>query len=1226
MIRSPYHPLFVNALVCSMVGSVVGSVGLVLCILPACTAQQSNQQRVIRATEHIEDPIRTLEARAELESLETTQRVDDAIIKVILPDALETLAVGSSAYQKALSVPAFDAEYSINDDTENQPNIDAQDIDQNRRTHAIKLYARARSLRQRGELGQAQGLYQQAAKLDPSSASIQRELGSTLVLLNDRTGAINAFERAYVLGDRSPRMLVHLAGAATEKNEYQRSMMLTTQALGAKTLGNHPMARSIAGVLLGTGQINDGYLKAGAQTLGEALDSFDYSSRDLRWKREIIQVVNQRSNLWILTGDAWASIGAHQRAQEAYANAGQGVKQAPLALVSRQISSALRAGHPSKAALLFLSHLELNANDLGTQELRWASALASIEGVSDVFGSAIKAASQNPGNTDSTRQSLLGIELASLSTTDAIARLGSAGLDANSPLIFADVLGKVYDESERYQSALSILEVNPQVSRAIASGFLRTLSDPVAFMREHNDVRTESAQLLLASLGISLHRADLIGHLDTLEYTQDRTADWIAIHIQALALTGKFDPDPSMDSLRSWLEHTSEQDDRHTTRLRASTLIIDQHPAQAWELIKAQANDADADVHDLMLGAQIAQTLGDFDSAVSFLERASELDPYNEMVYEQLFSLRSSASPLGDSEELRYLVRQLSSARPRSAFFGLIRATELARNGFVDEAELLLKELNQSHPQRGIGYELLMSIWKTQSTQDQPDALVDGIEWLKARLTLDPNSTSTALLIAQGLVELKEYDQTRSLLTNEYARTGSFELARALEQLLAGPLEMPDEAESHFVARLEGLHGVDLKIEYARHLATQSTSEANESLRSLLSGLLPDSYQLLPSQRERLTRVVFSMANAVETLNHEADILWVISVIENHSLDLGYALSRVKVLLMASLPEIDMEQIIQVVHQAVEQTDDEEDQNTLRGLPIRALLGENRTHEAIMLITRFATHENSLDSDFAVETFQLLAAVGTNANMIGVLDLLEERGLMQEMIKLTTTRLGTPDRGRKAETLDQMRADLAYTAAALTTSFERDDQSASYYQLSLSYDPDHPWSNNDYGYMLAETGERMDYAVELLERAAKALPQEASVIDSLAWVRYKLGIFDDVADEDGELITEGAIRLLERATQLDIERSNPTIMLHLGDALWRGGYKERANEAWLGAEDITRSGIRLIKSRSPINQRALDAMSIELRSIRYRLQDAENNGNPQVAPLADRVEAETDTE
>lgn len=85
----------------------------------------------------------------------------------------------------------------------------------------------------------------------------------------------------------------------------------------------------------------------------------------------------------------------------------------------------------------------------------------------------------------------------------------------------------------------------------------------------------------------------------------------------------------------------------------------------------------------------------------------------------------------------------------------------------------------------------------------------------------------------------------------------------------------------------------------------------------------------------------------------------------------------------------------------------------------------------------------------------------------------------------------------------------------------------------LDRDPLDANALNSLGYLLADRGERLDEAVELLQRANKIEPGNASFLDSLGWAFYKQGRLDQA---DGPL---------SEAAQKSPE--NSVIQDHLGD-------------------------------------------------------------------------------
>ncbi len=1285
---------------CASIAIMLGSAGM----LVSCSSRQTTEQRVRQVTAHIESPIRILEARAELESLSPMEPADQTVLRAITPDAITPMAVGSPAFTRALmsqeqiAASVEDTLGELPDELGDGTPRQVEPQMERRRVQAIKLYSDARSLRQTGQLQEAVELLQQAARLDPESGAIMRELGDVLIVSNDRVSAVRAFSRAFELGDRSARVLVHLASEASSREEWDRIIALTSLAMDDPAIVNFPLTESIAGVLLGTAQINSGYLKAGADTLDEALTGFDLGSRDLRWKRELIQILSQRTQLWILVGDAWSAMGASDRAQDAYTNAGRSVRSTeqvdsqagqpavPVALVARQIGSALRLGHPAKAALIFLDHLQDNASDLSFDERVWARTIASMGGVADRFGPAIGELSKRPGLTSSMKKALLGIEMIALTTEShdgsnkgsnkgsnmplAVERLARAGSDAHDSMICFTLLDSIEDEADRYRAAVSVLDVNPGAAFSMASGLFRTLDHPVDFMTSHSRSGagrsgaglSRSQELLLSAMGISMERSDLIGHLDSIELSDELSEysdEWVLIHAQASALRGQWDLcdqlltmiDARMDSMDSTGTLSPE-----ATRLLASTLVVVQQPDRAWALISSIADGSDASVEDLLVAAQIGQTLEAYEASAAYLERASQIDPYDEKVYEQLFLLRSSPGPTGDEQELQVVARQLATARPRSAMLALIRASDLSRNGLMSEAEAVLIGLNSRGSQSDIGLDLLLSIWKTQQVEGQETAMEDGVEFLESKIQDAPNSIELHRTLAQMLFDQGAHDESLALLNDAYARTGSQTLARVIEQLLSGTMDRADESRTHLLARLDGQRGVDPTLELIRDLSRREDNTYSEritQINGLLEKALPDGSELLPAQVNQLTDVVFTLANAMDEQQNQGQdegsgsgsgILELIAQIDEHSDTLSFALSRVKIILMSQQTALDMDRLIETVHAAVDASSDEDERALLMALPMQSLIGADRTHEAIMLMVRFVTASGAslieegsvgtgtVDEDSVVQVFRLMGALGVNSDMIGVLEQLEEAGMLEQAIEITTVVLGTPERvigGADGPTVDQLKADLAYTAAAMATAFERPAQAAEFYELSLSYDPTHGWANNDYGYMLAEEGVRIERAVRMLEAAAGSLPSEASVIDSLGWVRYKMGILEDtLITGAGGGPVEGAITLLMKAQALDIEQDNATISLHLGDALWRGGYRDRAIDAWLQGEDIARSQLRLVNAQEIPNQRAIEVLSAELREIRRRIQDAETSGKPSIAPLAieEAIEEANETE
>lgn len=106
----------------------------------------------------------------------------------------------------------------------------------------------------------------------------------------------------------------------------------------------------------------------------------------------------------------------------------------------------------------------------------------------------------------------------------------------------------------------------------------------------------------------------------------------------------------------------------------------------------------------------------------------------------------------------------------------------------------------------------------------------------------------------------------------------------------------------------------------------------------------------------------------------------------------------------------------------------------------------------------------------------------------------------------------------------------------------------------LEVDPDSSQANNDLGYLWADQGKNLDRAEKMIRKALAAEPENGAYLDSLGWVLFKLGKYEE------------AIPPLEQAIQKNIG-GDATVWDHLGDARLKMMQPEKAVEAWQTALD-----------------------------------------------------------
>jgi len=111
--------------------------------------------------------------------------------------------------------------------------------------------------------------------------------------------------------------------------------------------------------------------------------------------------------------------------------------------------------------------------------------------------------------------------------------------------------------------------------------------------------------------------------------------------------------------------------------------------------------------------------------------------------------------------------------------------------------------------------------------------------------------------------------------------------------------------------------------------------------------------------------------------------------------------------------------------------------------------------------------------------------------------------------------------------------------------------------------PDNPQAYNALGYSLADRNQRLQEADKLIEKASALAPNDAFIMDSLGWVKYRLGDTTDAA------------KLLRKAYTL---QPNAEIGAHLGEVLWKSGEQDQARAAWRDAQKLEPDNDTLVKT------------------------------------------------
>ena len=127
-----------------------------------------------------------------------------------------------------------------------------------------------------------------------------------------------------------------------------------------------------------------------------------------------------------------------------------------------------------------------------------------------------------------------------------------------------------------------------------------------------------------------------------------------------------------------------------------------------------------------------------------------------------------------------------------------------------------------------------------------------------------------------------------------------------------------------------------------------------------------------------------------------------------------------------------------------------------------------------------------------------------------------------------------------------------YYARAIT--LERQDEwprAEADFRRALELNPGQPQVLNYLGYSMVEKKLNLEEALQMIEEAVAASPESGYIVDSLGWVLYRMGRYNE------------AVGHMERAVEL--MPVDPVVNDHLGDVYWAVGREREAQFQWMRA-------------------------------------------------------------
>jgi tetratricopeptide (TPR) repeat protein len=638
--------------------------------------------------------------------------------------------------------------------------------------------------------------------------------------------------------------------------------------------------------------------------------------------------------------------------------------------------------------------------------------------------------------------------------------------------------------------------------------------------------------------------------------------------------------------------------DRVDAQLRAGTLLLAarQYPEAKARALAALAKDPKNSEALILLGNSMAG-LKDLDGAIQQIQKVIDENPQLTLSYSNLADLYVAKGDKAAAE--RAFVSAVQNA-PKSADAHVGFANFLWSQGRLEEAERQLKAAVSVDPKSAMANRALATLYMAQ------DRLADTGPYLEAYAKI-VGTMDAQLLLADYYVSVKNIAAARQRL-NDIAKDKNWE-SRATVRLAM--LDYREGRKSEAYQRLDGLLKKDAKEESAleqkaRFLLLESRTQEALAVTSSLMTIDPDSIDnkylraatlemsgsfddalpiyldvlkadpTSPSVKQSLAAIYLRKRQPVDALGYAAELVKAQpQSVQAHLLyaqgllqtgDIARAESELIALSKAAPTSAEVSVWLGILYEAKHDTvrarQSYQRAFDLQPTAIAALSGltsvdlsEKKQEAAISRIeAQIAQHPG--DANLLLLHALTLTTIGdlTNAERAyqkvievspGNIEAYSRLGA----IYLTQNRLDDA-RARYEEIVkrDPKSAAAETMLGTILVNQGRNADARKHFERALEIDSHNAVAANNLAWDYANNGGNLDLALQLAQTSKAALPDSASVTDTLGWVYYKKGL------------SSLAVSTFRQAALQDSSNANANIRYHLANALIQQGDRKEARK------------------------------------------------------------------
>lgn len=1062
---------------------------------------------------------------------------------------------------------------------------------------ALRLYARGRTALSLGNAAEATTALEAAARIAPDAPQIWRSLGEAQLALSRRASGLSSLRRAVALGLREPATLFQLAREARKAGRTDEAGPMLARLLvdagldrapdkdpGSDTDPAHASPARAANQELNVdpSRIDPGLAMLALIEAAASLEAMGHSRASLEalrmglsipfaqvsqttYRDEVSEAMRYRSSQWMGGGDLAMRLGDATLARSMYERAAEGTMLDPAPLLTRRVYASLLEGNAARASLAVLDDIERMRGRVDELQIVLIGYVAS-HGDTDLLARAIAALAETPGDvvdlTATTRSRLALAHAAARKNTPERARavlVSALAHDAfDSNLLLAMVQSFAPDEATEMSRALAgVVAMEPLAASAAASAILTDgrFAREVASLPNRDATRDEArdagSTLLTATVMTRVGREqDGLERVRAIADAPNAAPGTLATAIYIAMEAGAW------DQATRWADALAANQEPEALRAKVYGFTSALRPKDAKAASDALVQNAEsASVRDLITAAEMALSTGDVRSAETLVRSAVQRDRYDERGYEAALQLHG---PRGASPS-QSLVAQAGAALrqtiPASRLIRLVATQELASRSLWKQAAEAAEELLE--PTAESSNVLDLYVTGVERAADTDPALAQRAEaMLRSRVEARPQSPALRIALTRVLMSMDRGAAAEENIVAGYALVAVPDLARAHERVVRDAMSEPARADELALARLErSPRNIENTIELAQFRARKG--EYAQAATALRDGL-PASISLPLAQTSKLVVMVEGLtADQVAKRSSEAatGALELLDVVASRpDVRLPEQIDATRVALIAEADPTNAPRLLDACADLARR-------HPRLGLPTYArvaevLLAREDPKPALRFMRGASARIEPASEALLFETYRLTVLRGTHEDFVAIADEIQAADRLTAMISAIT-------QARPAETeVQTLRGEVLYLVANALSSIDKTQEAYAVYDEVLRRVPRHAWANNNYGYALLTREGDFARAKGMIEIAYEESPHEASIVDSIGWLRYHENRLEDWKDEESGEMKPGALTLLERAASEADEDSTPEVFSHLGDALWRAGRTQEALARW----------------------------------------------------------------